>query len=259
MESAMNEDAFAQADAEWLKLTSDARLWLKGPLGGLLQAEGQRLLNEELARYFGGYLVHYGPSGLPPEGAAQIKCSVALGAPLPGVHIACDEQSWPLSEHAADVVVLEHGLDFSLSPHDLLREAARSVRPGGHLLIVGINPWSGWGLRHLYARDALAQAHCISPGRVIDWLRLLGFTLEKRQSGCYRPPLSSPAWQARLQPLERWGKRFNPPGAGLYLLVARKVVAGLRPIRPARRELMGQLLPMPVAKVSRRDPDPGQR
>ena len=155
----MNEEAFAQADADWLELTGDARRWLKGPLGGLLQQESQRLLNQELARYFGGYLVHYGPSAMPPQGATQIKCSVAIGAPLPGVHIACDEQSWPLSEHAADVVVLEHGLDFSLSPHDLLREAARSVRPGGHLLIIGINPWSSWGLRHLFARDALAQAH----------------------------------------------------------------------------------------------------
>lgn len=252
----MNEDAFAQADERWLQLTSAARLWLKGSLGDLLQSEGQRLLNGELARYFGGYLVHYGPSAIPPPGATQIKCRVALGAPLPGVHIACDEQAWPLSEHAADVVVLEHGLDFSLSPHDLLREAARSVRPGGHLLIVGINPWSTWGLRHLFARDALSQAHCIAPGRVSDWMRLLGFSLEKRQVGCYRPPLSSAAWQSRLLPLERWGTRFKAPGAGCYLLVARKMVVGLRPLQPARREPMGQLLPMPVAKVSRRDVEP---
>ena len=251
----MNEDAFAQVDERWIKLTSDARAWLKGPLGGLLRAEAQRLLNEELARYFGGYLVHYGPSGIPSPGAAQIKCRVALGAPLPGVHIACDEQAWPLSEHAADVVVLEYGLDFSLSPHDLLREAARSVRPGGHLLVVGINPWSAWGVRHLFARDALGEAHCIASGRVSDWMRLLGFALEKRQVGCYRPPLSSPAWQARMQPLERLGNKWNAPGAGSYLLVARKMVAGLRPVRPARREAMGQLLPLPVAKVSRRDTD----
>ncbi|MBF7730702.1 class I SAM-dependent methyltransferase [Pseudomonas sp. N040] len=252
----MNVLPFAQADSRWLKLTTEARAWLEGPLGGLLQAEGQRLLNEELARYFGGYLVHYGPSAQPPQGATQIKCSVALGAPLPGVDIACDEHSWPLGEHAADVVVLDHGLDFSLSPHGLLREAARSVRPGGHLLIVGINPWSAWGMRHLFARDALAEARCISHGRVSDWLRLLGFSLEKRQFGCYRPPLSSTAWQARLQAMERWGRRIQAPGGGFYLLVARKMVIGLRPVRPARREPMGKLLPLPVAKVSRRDAEP---
>src|SRR5690606_40394232 len=66
-----------------------------------------------------------------------------------------------------------HGLDFSLSPHALLREAARSVRPGGHLLIVGVNPWSAWGATRLVSRKAFRHARCIRPTRVSDWLNLL--------------------------------------------------------------------------------------
>ncbi len=176
----MIEQAFAQADPDWLRLQGQARQWLGGPLGELLLAQQRPLLEAELARLFGGYLVHYGP-GVDVPVAAQIQRSVRVGAPFSGVEIACEEQAWPLGEHAADVVVLQHGLDFSLSPHGLLREAARSVRPGGHLLIVGINPWSAWGLRHLLARDALRQARCIAPARVSDWLHLLGFALEKRR------------------------------------------------------------------------------
>jgi SAM-dependent methyltransferase len=213
------------------------------------------LLEAELARLFGGYLVHYGP-GVQVPTAAQIQRSVRVGAPFSGVEIACEEQAWPLGEHAADVVVLQHGLDFSLSPHGLLREAARSVRPGGHLLIVGINPWSAWGLRHLLARDALRQARCIAPARVSDWLRLLGFALEKRRFGCYRPPLAANRWQSRLAGLEPLGNAWQMPGGGFYLLVARKLVVGLRPLRQAPRASMGKLLPMPVAKVSRRDAEP---
>ncbi len=38
----------------------------------------------------------------------------------------------------------------------------------------------------------LRKARCISPSRVADWLNLLGFALEKRRFGCYRPPLASP-------------------------------------------------------------------
>ena len=249
----MSEQPFAQADAEWLELTRAAREWLASPLGELLLAEESKALDEELARYFGGYLVHYGPALAEPPKAPQIRCNVRLGAPLPGVHIACEEQAWPLGEHAADVVVLQHGLDFCLSPHGLLREAARSVRPGGYLLVTGINPWSAWGLRHRFARDGLAQARCFAPSRLADWLGLLGFALEKRRFGCYRPPLSAPAWQARLAGLEHWGARIHAPGAGFYLLVARKLVVGLRPLRPPQRASMGKLLPMPVAKVSRRD------
>jgi SAM-dependent methyltransferase len=249
----MSDQAFAQADPDWLKLIGEARDWLAGPLGQLLLGEERRLLEEELAKFFGGYLVSYGPGAEPPPDAGQIQCNVRLGAPLPGVQIVCEEQAWPLSEHAADVVVLQHGLDFSLSPHGLLREAARSVRPGGHLLILGINPWSSWGACSLFAGDGLKRARCISSNRVGDWLTLLGFALEKRRFGCYRPPLAAAAWQARLSRLEQWGEAWQLPGAGFYLLVARKLVVGLRPLRPARREPMGKLLPMPVAKVNRRN------
>jgi hypothetical protein len=59
----------------------------------------------------------------------------------------------------------------------------------------------------------------------------------------------------RLRRMESWGDAWQLPGAGFYLLVARKLVVGLRPLRQSRREPMGKLLPMPVAKVSRRDLD----
>lgn len=246
----MTDQAFAHADSQWLSLMSDARDWFATPLGQQMLKEERRLLREELARFFGGYLVHYGPPG-EFEGAGQIRCCVRLGAPLPGVQIVCEEQSWPLAEHAADVVVLQHALDFSLSPHALLREAARSVRPGGHLLVVGINPRSLWGLRRHFAGDALRQARCIGSSRVGDWLALLGFALEKRRFGCYRPPLSSSVWQSRIARLESWGESWQMPGGGFYLLVVRKLVVGLRPLPQSRREPIGKLLPLPVAKVSR--------
>jgi SAM-dependent methyltransferase len=251
-DSPMSDIPFAQADAHWLELLGAARNWFSGPLGRLLLEQEQRLLDEQLARLFGGFLVHYGPCAESTLQSPQIHRSVRLGAPFDGVEIACAEQYWPLLEHAADVVVLQHGLDFCLSPHGLLREAARSVRPGGHLLVLGINPLSAWGLRHLFAGDVLRQARCIVPGRLCDWLNLLGFALEKPRFGCYRPPLASAAWQHRLAALERWGNAWKSPGGGFYLLVARKRVVGLRPLRESPREPRGLLLPMPVAKVSRR-------
>ncbi|MBT9528645.1 MAG: SAM-dependent methyltransferase, partial [Pseudomonas sp.] len=52
------------------------------------------------------------------------------------------------------------------------------------------------------------------------------------------------------------GNAWQMPGGGFYLLVARKLVVGLRPLRQAPRASMGKLLPMPVAKVSRRDAEP---
>ena len=57
---------------------------------------------------------------------------LVMGMFLEGVAIILIEHDMKVVMGISDrVVVLDHGLDFSLSPHDLLREAARSVRPGG--------------------------------------------------------------------------------------------------------------------------------
>ena len=249
----MSSESFYRGHAQWLDLMQDASAWFQTAPGQQLLAQERRVLQEELVRCFGSYLVHYGPFVEAPLESPQLGHCVRIGPPLPGLHIHCDERAWPIGEHAADAVVLQHGLDFSLSPHALLREAARAVRPGGHLLVVGINPWSLWGARSGLAHSGLGDAACIRASRVGDWLNLLGFALEKRRFGCYCPPLASLPRQQRLTRLERIGQRLQLPTGGFYLLVARKLMVGLRPLRQSRRERMGKLIPLPVAKVSRRD------
>src|SRR5690606_12614410 len=108
---AMTDHLFSGADAERLALIRGARAWLAGPLGQQLLEQERLMLEEELSQLFGGYLVHYGPSPERSVGAGQIKRRVHLGADLPGVEIVCDEQAWPLGEHCADAVLLQHGLD----------------------------------------------------------------------------------------------------------------------------------------------------
>ena len=83
----MTDKAFAQADPEWLALISAAREWLSGPIGQFLLDEERRMLEDELGRFFGGYLVHYGPSAQTPPAAPQVQRNVRLGAPLPGVDL----------------------------------------------------------------------------------------------------------------------------------------------------------------------------
>ncbi len=196
----MSDKAFAQADPDWLALIGAAREWLSGPLGQFLLDEERRMLEDELGRFFGGYLVHYGPSAETPPSAPQVQRNVRLGAPLPGVEIVCEEQAWPLSEHAADVVVMQHGLDFCLSPHGLLREAASSVRPGGHLLIIGINPWSTWVYAMFSpmtpcARRAASRRHGSPTGSIcwaLRWRNAASGAIVRRS----RHPSGRPAWPA---------------------------------------------------------------
>lgn len=247
----MHEHSLDAATRDWLARQRDAQVWFAGPLGRLLLEREQALLEQQLGCHFGSFLLHYGFCAAALPAQRQITHAVRLGPPAPDVEIVCEEGAWPVLEHAADVVLLQHALDFAVSPHQLLREAARCVRPGGHLLIVGIHPWSAWGLRRWLVGDALAQARCIAPVRLGDWLHLLGFALEKRRLGCYCPPLSSQRWQQRLQVVEPWAERLQLPGGGFYLLAARKLVAGLRPLPQPRRASVAPLRPVPVAKVGR--------
>ena len=254
----MIPEPFAHRPEEerWLALMTQASDWFCGPLGQQLLQQERKILSEALTCCFGSYLVHYAPFVDTPLAFEQIGRCVRMGPPFPGVEVHCLEQAWPLGENAADAVVLQHALDFSLSPYALLREAARSVRPGGHLFIVGINPWSLWRLRSVLSSGAFHRATCVSPARVTEWLNVLGFGLERRRYGCYCPPLASAQWQTRLARLETLGQYSKLPLGGVYVLTVRKLMVGLRPLRKNRRERMGQLIPLPVAKVSRREAKP---
>ena len=89
----MTDKALAQADPEWLALISSAREWLSGPHGQLLLEDEQRVLEDELGRFFGGYLVHYGPAADTPPKAPQVQRS--RGGDW------CGRAPWPAAQAAA--------------------------------------------------------------------------------------------------------------------------------------------------------------
>ena len=236
-----------------IQLALQIQHWLSQPTGQLLLEQEQQLLAQALPRYFGAVCLHYGFQQQALPASDKIQRFYRIGPGVAGSSVQCEEQAWPFCESAADVVVIQHGLEFAQCPHSLLREAAFSVRPGGHLLIVGLNPWSLWGATGIFSHEVFGQAKPIAAERLNDWLTLLGFTLEARRYGCYRPPLAAGRWPQRLDWLEPLGQRWQMPFGGFYLLSARKMVMGVRPPLQQRQGRLGQLLPMPVAKVSRRD------
>src|SRR5690606_10094438 len=54
--------------------------------------------------------------------------------------LVSEYHSLPFSSEALDLVLLHHLLDYSQTPHQLLREVSRVLIPRGHLVIVGFNP-----------------------------------------------------------------------------------------------------------------------
>ncbi|MBA3582407.1 MAG: methyltransferase domain-containing protein [Gammaproteobacteria bacterium] len=144
---------------------------------------------------------------------------------------------FPVESLSRDCVILGHALEAAHDPHALLREADRVLCLGGHLLIVGFNPMSIWGmyrpLRRYWAwhRNALWELPFYRVSRVNDWLKLLDFECVQYSSFGYLPLFKNPQWSQRLQVIERVARYVFPRWGNVYCLLARKRRIPITPIK----------------------------
>jgi hypothetical protein len=115
-----------------------------------------------------------------------------------------------------------------------LRESFRVLIPEGHAVISGFNPWGMWGLWRLFAQFGKNwpwKGHFISVTRLKDWLALLGFDVVSVQFYFFRPPLKVSSVLDRLKWLEPLGNFLWPFLGASYVVLAKKRVIPLTPIR----------------------------
>jgi SAM-dependent methyltransferase len=171
-----------------------------------------------------------GPCG--PSGPAQPQPSDRYG-PAARTTLWCDLLDLPFEAGSVDLLVMPHTLEFTRDPHRLLREAERVLMPEGQLVILGFNSLSLWGARQalgkMTGRPFVPAAHdLIAFTRIKDWLKLLGFELERGRFGCYRPPLARENWLTRFAFMEAAGDRWWPIFGAAYMVTAVKRVRGMR-------------------------------
>ncbi len=150
------------------------------------------------------------------------------------VDALCDLVALPFASQSIDLVVLPHALEFSDDPHQILREVERILIPEGQLIIVGFNPFSFWGLRRRLNRSGNFpwNGNYLSTTRLKDWLKLLGFEVDRGTLGCYAPPFEQQHWLQRWQIIESMGERCWNFSGGVYMLRAIKRVHSMRLITP---------------------------
>jgi SAM-dependent methyltransferase len=231
--------------------------WLESTPGRYLAAVEASLMTEVLPNLFGYYAVQVGHLGdVDLLGSSRILHRLMVtpdGRGGPGGYPVARGMptALPVESDGVDLVLLPHVLEFESDPHDALREAARVLVPEGHLVVCGFNPWSLLGLwRGLRRRGSPvgADGQMLGANRLRDWLKILGFELRTQSVYCFRPPLHGPTLMRRLEFLERMGPRIVPPLGGAYLILARKRVSTMTPIRPRwrfRRRLSAVGLPGP--------------
>ena len=240
------------------------RNWFDSPAGARLLDAEAAVLDEVTPCIFGYHAVQLcaaRPRSL--LSASRILQRVLAGTATDypdGVDFICAPSQLPLASDSTDLLVLHHALDFEDDPHGVLREAARAVIPGGAVVVVGFNPWSLFGLLRMFhpaALDAPWFSRCISPYRVSDWLRLLDFRVDGLESGYYLPPVQTDNGVRRLRWLAWLGARWWPRRGMFYVLVARKSVAPLTPVRRPLRQARPVVVGVPVvSRVNRDDQAP---
>jgi SAM-dependent methyltransferase len=173
----------------------------------------------------------FSPAG--PAGAA------GLPAPAGRSAVWCDLLDLPFEAQSVDLIVMPHTLEFTSDPHRLLREAERVLMPEGQLIILGFNSLSLWGARQSVGKMTgrpfvPAAVDLIAFTRLKDWIKLLGFDLERGRFGCYRPPLGSDQWLSRYAFMEAAGDRWWPIFGATYMIKAIKRVPGMRLVGPLK-------------------------
>ena len=207
----------------------DFERWYRTPLGRRVATEERQLLEGYLPGLFGYSLLQIG--GLPLfDGyhSSPISQKIVIGEQ--GGLVALPE-ALPIQSDSVDLVILPHAIELSYDPHQLLREAERVLIPEGHLIILGFNPWSLWGLRHLLLSRTDEQPWSLrfhSLGKLSDWLSLLGFEQLHSRYHLYQLPFHHSALSESMSSISR---RYFPRLGGGYCLLVRKRVSTLTPIR----------------------------
>lgn len=232
--------------------------WLESPPGQYLLQWEQRQYDVEVADVFGYFALQCGlplldclranrmPNRILAQGLRDTD--IALGTdtgwgraavegtesrPAVGAVRVARFEELPFDTQSLDLVVLPHVLEFADDPHQVLREVERVLRPEGRVIVSALNPVSLWGA-HQATISRVRTGFLPREGRFIglprlrDWLKLLGFELDRGRYGCYRPPCRTQRWLDRTAFMEKAGDRWWPICGASYLVAAVKRVRGMR-------------------------------
>ena len=220
---------------------SDIRAWFESPLGRQVVNVQQAVLEQLLPGFFGYHLMQLSIQSAPLYGSSPIhhKFSMALRSDDDAAFLG-KATSLPFADDSMDVTLLHHLLEFFDSPQQILREVARVTIPSGHIVIAGFNPLSLWGLCKPVARlrgNAPWIGSFIRPGRLMDWLNLLNFKIDRAHYCTYGLPVNRKPFVGRIPDYTQGiSRKSSLPFGAVYVIVARKQVGTMTSIRPVWRQ-----------------------
>jgi SAM-dependent methyltransferase len=211
----------------------------------LLDAE-RELLGKDCAELAGYRLMHLGLAGArcalepfnqlhqfyirPSDSPVNFECNSAVAA----------YEELPLPSDVVDVAIVQHALEYSVSPQAVLAETVRVLAPGGHLILCVLNPWGPVGLvklpMRLITRRAEYEFYNLRKRRVFDWLSLLNCEVIGIHNGAYNLPFERTNWLRRDSAWHRICEKIRFPMGNFYMIHAvKRVAGGIRNATPSWR------------------------
>ncbi len=193
-------------------------------------ADVQRMAIPELTRVFGQYGLYLRPSpDLSPELSGNMLTRVLSLHRQPGGlsgQFQCRDGALPLASGSLSLVYALFVFESSPEPAALMQEVARTLKPEGVALVIGLNPWSTARLR--WPAEPLRSASH-------SWLERIaadaGLETTRRQHvGPFWPRIDAAIGG---QAGSRWLDGFRAAN----LLVLRRREAGLTPLRKSPASL----------------------
>jgi SAM-dependent methyltransferase len=243
----MNNDFSALTSSSQQALES-IQSWFTSDLGRYVLETELAMLEQLLPALFGYHLAQFSVQSRVLHDASPIQNKFIINLNTTKAGLVSNPTQLPFANDSIDVALLHHLLDFAESPQKILRELARATLPMGHIVIVGFNPMSLWGGWRTIVRSTRRKGMApwngafIRPGRLVDWLNLLDFKIDRAQYSIYRPPVSQYLGEVNGYS-DGVSRTLNLPIGSVYVIVARKHIGAFRSIKPAwtPRQAFGRL------------------
>lgn len=240
-----------RSEQDYLADSQEFENWFQTPLGRLLLSHQRQQIDSVTRKIFGYHQLEMGVSHRIPVGSCtslghKMLLSSTVSEHMPENTLVSMPDEIALIHDIVDLAILHHTLDFTTSPHQTLRDVSRVVKGGGHILIVGFNPVSMWGLRRMVSKKRAApwSGRFISGKRVEDWLGLLDFKLQSINYHFFVPPIQNLSLINKFGLVQFPTLRKIPVGA-YYLVLAKKQVGCMIPLKEKWRK--AKVVGLPVA------------
>jgi len=155
---------------------------------------------------------------------------VLASDPGDAAQVRCQVEDLPVASDSVDAVLLPHTLERVREPHRLLREVERVLVGEGCVIVLGFHSSGLWAWRQRLGTATPWMGHYLRASRLREWLTVLGFETVVLRHYLFRPPFAR-GGLVRSAFLDRWHWRVT---ASAYMLVARKRVFGMTPLRLKR-------------------------